>query len=177
MRQITDKELLDYLDGLLSPEDSTEIEEVLKKDGELKERYLHLQRVDKALEAVNTEEAAFDFSDKVMANLHDPRYHKVSLLSIFNQKNLMMVGGILVGIMIGIYIISTGLAPSVLESVSLDSITIQDQSLNLKPIWDSLTGGMFIKIFFLFDLLLALFLLDRAVLKPMFRRRTQAYSL
>jgi hypothetical protein len=176
---ITDNELLDLIDGNLTSDKEKELRSVIENDPDLKARFELLTSVDMALIEQKELNPSISFTEMVMANLNK----KLAPASIYHngfwRKNLFVVGTIIVIVFFaGIMLLSIPSLSNVLPVVQPQDITIFERTINIDP--GKITffnQELFIKGLVYLNAFLLLFLLDRAVLRPYFKNKSQSYSL
>ena len=172
---ITDKKLLDLIDGNLDEQEEAQIKKLIEAEPDLRRRYETLLAVDATLvESVNTMPSS-SFTENVMANLHK----NFAYTNSFWKKNLFMVIAIVSVVLVaGIILLSSPALSNIFPSIEPQQFTISERTISIDPgKLNFINQDIFIKGFIYLNAVLVLFLLDRAVLKPYFRNRRQSYSL
>lgn len=177
MGQIDDKKLFDLIEGKITGSEAEELKDQINNDKDLKRRFELLGELDTELREFSTLKPPSGFPDKVMRNLYNVKYKTATSNNLFGKKNILTFIGILAGIAVGIYILSTGLMNTeFFQGLNIPSFEISDQQVNLQPLNNLLDGNFLFKAFLFFDLILAILLLDRLVFKPLFKGKKRAMS-
>ena len=92
---ITDKEILDLIDGNFKEDKANDLLNRINANEELKQRYIVLKSVDYSLANQNLPELPNRFTDMVMSNLYKKLAPEISNMNIFRKKNLFIVLGII----------------------------------------------------------------------------------
>ncbi len=170
-----EKEIFDYLDGNCSPETRREIKEKLASNPEFNAQFLALESVHKSMSELPLDKSPPDLPAKVMTSiktLPSPSYHFGD--DLFTGKGFFLVTGILTAMIALLSLLSSGY-------VSLEQLETTAESYKI-------IGDLtFLKTFFSKKMLttsmlavygiLSLALLDRMVLKPLFRKKIKQVSL
>lgn len=172
MKSITDQDLIDLIDLKVTVAQKKELMDLIEQNAELRKRYHVLKALHNDLENITLEQASHSFSDKVMANLHNPEYLPEIIATPFSRRNLFTFLTIFAGILVGIYILSTGIISiPFFDKISVQPVNLRGNEINVTPWIDTITSSLLFKIFILADIVLGWFLLDRMVLKPYFANR------
>jgi len=178
MGQSIDEKLFAYIDGHLNKESTEELEIEMDADPGLKARYEQLKNLHRKLKDTGLEKPSFEFSDKVMKNLNNPKYIPATIENLFDKQRIFTLLMIIMGISIGIYILSTGLPNiSFLEQVNLNSLNISDRTIDFSPLKNFVGSDFFFKAFLFFDLILAILILDRLVFRPLFKGKMRTFAI
>jgi len=163
----TDDRLLDYLDGTLSSSESERLSAELESTPALKLRLEELRTVHHILSQSKFESPSSTFTTKVIQNLH-----RIPLSPTLSPKNgLLLLGGMLA---------AAGILMVMMSAGSFDHVTGLISMKELKPVQNyfqqslptfSINGKLVIKILVGVNLVVAFFILDRTVLRPLFQRR------
>jgi len=177
MEKISDQELLDLIDNKLGLERSRKLQEQINGDKGLKSRFNILKSVHAQLEKTSLEVPSARFAEKVMSNLHNPQY-VADLANGFSKRNLFTFFTIFAGILVGVYILTTGIVTvPFFDQFTITPLNLQGNQIDVNPLFDGLTSGTIFKTFLIVDMILGWFFLDKLVLKPYFeaRRKRMAY--
>lgn len=158
----TDEQLLDYLDGNLTPVVADSINKALKKDASLASRLAELKRLDDVLSNIQLKSPSGHFVFNVMYDL-DKAEAKI------RKGGLFIVLAALLTVIIGsYYMVGTALDVSGMQTIDyLSSVkNYMPDQINLKNV-NSLA--------LLVISFIALMVFDRAVLKPYFHNRRVHY--
>lgn len=175
---ITDKELLEFIDGTLSHSQTDEIKKAIERDPELKSRYETLVSVDSLLAGQIESRPSSTFVENVMSNL-DKRLAVNSLdYNSFWKKNLIIVSIVLiVGFVAAITLLSNFALSEIFPSIQPQEFTITDKTISIDPgFLNFINQDLFIKGIIYLNAFVAIFLLEKAVFRPFFRQRRQNYS-
>jgi len=178
MERITDQHLQDLIDHKIPAARQRELMEQIEEDPELLRKFNLLQAVHSNLEGTTLQPASEKFSEKVMANLYNPQYVPEIISAPYTRRNLFTFLTIFAGILVGIYILSSGIISIPLfDQLNIQPLKLEGTEINFSPILDNITSSLIFKIFIMADIVLAWFLLDRMVLKPYFanRKKHMAY--
>lgn len=163
---ISDDHLLNYLDGTLSLPEKQQVEQLVATDPGTAARLEQLRFIHNQLAVVQIEEPSRNFTQKVMERLSYP------LASGFSVKNGILL---LVGVLIAVGIATTLLAAGVFDattSIDLNQLVVANKYISKELPSISLNGKFIVNLIVLANIALALLVLDRAVLKPWFERRS-----
>jgi len=160
--KISDEQLLDYIDGTLKPEQVQEIEQRIGDDATLKQRLAELKSVDDIISKVKIQKPSDRFAFNVMQSLDKaPR--------VIKRGGLFLVIITLLTVLLGSYFIAGGM----IDLTAFQDIKYLQQynqylpnNIAIKPITNILLFMLTV---------LSLIILDRTVLKPMFRNRSYQY--
>lgn len=175
---VTDNEILDFIDGKLSPSDAMEFQKKLDSNEEFNLRFQNLQLVDKNLSEIPNMKPNRNFTDKVMVNLNRSMESAGVDLASFWKKNLIVVIGIAsIGLFAAVALMLIPGFTDILPAITPQEFSITDTTIRLDPgsmkLFD---GNLFIKGILYLNAIIILFLLEKAILKPFFRHRKQKFS-
>lgn len=162
--EITDEVLLDYIDGALSTGKKELVEGACESDPALRKRLAELQKTDQWLSQM-IESAPATFTTRVWERLQQ----SPGLESRYSFNSLLLLLGALATVVIGSYFISDSVMQLHLDwsfegignYVRIPEVSL-NQGIQLKLITQVLLFGL---------AMLALLFLDKAVLRPYFKRR------
>lgn len=172
---ITDDQLLNYLDGIGTEVERKELKEAINQNPLAQKRLRELESVHLFLQnQKGLQEPSKNFTDKVMEGLHaKPSF------TFFSPKNGLIL---LVGL-----IVASGLAMTLLSAGSFDQLhTILNLNMNSIPVKTDAIKipksipfdvKLFVKVFVMLNLAIGLVLLDRTILRPIFQKRSEKFSL
>lgn len=167
--EVTDEILFDYIDGTLSPGQKERVDGVCEKDEKLRKRLAELQKLDLML-SQTTGTPSPTFTDTAWRRLQPTagRTSKYGLNSLF----------LLLGVVVTVIIGSLYIPDSVVE---MDLAWVFEPTENyIKTPEIDLTQGIDLKVLtqgMLFSLvILALLFLDKALLRPYFKKRRAMIS-
>jgi len=173
---ITDKEILDLIDGNLKGDKAIKLLNRINADKELKQRYNVLKSVDSSLTNQNLPDVPNRFTDLVMSNLYKKLAPEISNMDIFRKKNLFIALGIIfICFVAGIVLLSQFSLSQVLPVIEPQEITLQDKIISFDP-GNFVNQEWFFKGFIYLNAFLAIFLFEKAILRPYFKQRRQYYS-
>jgi hypothetical protein len=161
-----------YLDGSLSGKIQQDFEEMLQQNPSLKTQVEEFQAMEQMLSAEKIQHPSQNFTQRVMANLYrTPAQNRSSIVN-----GLFLIGGVLV--LAGLFTILSyaGLFDSAETQIDLNHISILHKYVNKSLPAIPFNGKLIVNIIIFMNLLLALIVLDRAILKPFFQRRIEAGS-
>jgi len=170
---ITDDQLLNYLDGIGTEIERKSLKEAIAKNPLTQKRLKELETVHFFLQnQKGLEQPSKDFTDKVMEGLHaKPSF------TFFSPKNGLIL---LVGL-----IVASGLAMTLLSAGSFDqwhtifnfnSLPVKTDVIKI-PKSIPFDVKLFVKVFVMLNLAIGLVLLDRTILRPIFQKRSERLSL
>ncbi|HLZ15500.1 MAG TPA: hypothetical protein VKQ08_00575 [Cyclobacteriaceae bacterium] len=168
MKNLTDDELLRYLDGLGTVAERENVKDELSENPGAKKRMDELQAVHFFLQKLNrVEQPAKNFTEKVMAGLHV----KPSFGFLSPKNGLLLLLGLMV---------ASGFAITLVSSNALDQwhTLFNIGQVPLKNNWVKLPSSipfdlkMTLKIFVMASIVLGFVLLDRTILRPIFQKRS-----
>ena len=166
MDKITDEVLLDYIDGVLEDNKADFLKKNLLEDEKLHSRFLELKRADEYLSGT-LESPSKNFTDAV--------WTKISISgenARFSLNGLLIVLTAMITVVLGSYFITDSIIeldldigiPNMLsEYVKVPQMDMPE-GINLKTISQALLYGISF---------LLLLILDKAILKPYFKRRKE----
>ena len=171
--KLTEEILWDLIDGNLSASESEEVMEMIKKTPEWQAKYQAQMDLHSSIRSgIKMESPSIHFSDKVMESVrhfNTAKARKGVGFSKVNIKGLLLTIG---GIIIGAVILSQGILDfSLLDYSTLSADKLQTPYLDATPVLDVLGSDMLVKGFLFVDAILAIFLVERFLFRPMSRGR------
>lgn len=160
-----EEDLLNYLDGKLSPASALALKKQLETSPELSARLAELRIAHTVLSANKLEEPSSNFTHRVMANLH--RYP--ALIRTSPKNGLLLMVGTMVCTIILALLISSGVFDGISVPVSLDKIPATQKVLQ-GPI--TFNGKWVMNGLIVLNLVIGFILLDKTILRPLFGRRS-----
>jgi hypothetical protein len=160
-----EEQLLRYLDGDLATDEKAELEKQLELSVEMKTRLKELQTVTHYLQRKGQlETPPRNFTQRVMESLD-----KLPVRAAHYRNGLLLLCGILIASGIALWLLSYGVFDGSVTTLEVDvkNKWIPNPTFSIPFNAKILVNG----IIFL-NLALALVLLDRTVLKPLFQKRT-----
>ena len=165
--QHIDDQLLDYLDDVLSPGERSIVEQLVAGNDLFKQRLQELKAIHHLLEGALPEEPAKNFTTSVMSRLDES-----PLKSGFSIMNgVFLLSGIVIAIGIGAWLLAAGVFDQARTMVDLNQIPLSQEYINYTLPALSIDGKLVINMMIILNLALALIVLDRMILKPIFQRR------
>lgn len=164
--------ILLYLDGTLSGKDLKDFEDQIQSDNDLKKTIENFRFMESAFKIEPLQQPSSNFTSRVMQNLENYPIQNTS--SILNS--LLLIGGIIVLVTLCTLLLTTGMFDSYKTIIDLNSVSLVDKYVHQSLPAIALNGKVIINIIIFLNLILALIVLDRAVLKPLFQKRIQTHS-
>ncbi|SMO51790.1 anti-sigma factor family protein [Solitalea koreensis] len=162
MKRITEEQLWDYADGLLSADEAKEIHSLIAADPSLQKKLEEIKAISKSLAEMTLETPSVDFTSKVISawktELASPK--PAALKTIVNKKIIYGVAGLFVVSILAL------LAYTVAATVNVPASGIYDLSkyssslpkVNADVIF---SNKLFYQLFFLLDVVLLLIFVDK----------------
>lgn len=168
MKSIPEDILQDYLDGRLQASQRMDVESMPERDPELQERLRELREVDTLLRSLHPEQPSVSFTDKIMLKLESSTEEKPLPI----RNGILLLAGMMILIVISAALLSAGVFA---QPVTIDLPPAAQLSQYIRPIQSIPVDGELIMNVILFsNIVLAFFVLDRTILKPLFQRRLGA---
>lgn len=162
-----DELLLNYLDGTLTKNEVIELEAQLKADDELRLRLAALKTVDTTLSYAKLEMPSKNFTQIVMEGLY-----KVPVRTGLSARNgIFLILGVMTVVTILVLLVSTGAFDSV-GTIQPSEIGMKNNYFNFEIPSISINGKLLINSIIFLNLAIALIVLDRTILRPLFEKRT-----
>jgi anti-sigma factor RsiW len=165
-----DELLLEYLDGTLPQNQVTELEELLRAAPALQQRLEDLRSVAMNTTHIRLEQPSKNFTQRVMENLNSSPVR--SGISI--RTSLLLLAGVLVAMGLTSLLLALGIYNES-TAIDLNRLMVNPDLLPEKLPTIALSSKWIVNGIIVANLVLAFLLLDRAVLKPWFERRTQMH--
>jgi hypothetical protein len=169
--QIENNQLLEYLDGSLTPSEKQSIDEKLKQSSELRTRLEVLQQVHMGLQNTTLVEPSKNFTLSVMSKLNQAPVQT----GISPGNSILLLAGVLIAVGIGTLLLSAGVFDGA-SSIDLNGIVIKNKFIDTTLPSIPFNGKLIVNIIILLNVALALIVFDRAVLRPWFEKRTMNYE-
>ncbi|HEY3403414.1 MAG TPA: hypothetical protein VGK59_08515 [Ohtaekwangia sp.] len=174
-----EEKLLDYLDGSLRGAEKESLEQQFQQNPVLKARLETLRTLHQLLAGNNLEQPSKNFTQQVMLKLD--QYPRTSSLSIRN--GLLLLTGVFVVAILAALMVSTGMFDNTTSVIDLNKIEVpkpleapqqyvQEYIQQPLPSFE-FDGKLMVNIIICLNLVLGWILLDRAILKPLFKKRMQ----
>lgn len=169
--QAMEEKMLDYLDGILSEEEKLSFEKQVSENPVLLARLNTLRSLHTLLANPVLEEPSENFTHQVMTRLdHVPRSNTVRNGIFFVCSTFLVVIATALLVTAGVF---DGPASVIdLNEFNLSTKYIQQYISKPLPAFQ-FSGKIMVQIITLLNLLLGWLLLDRAILKPLFKRRME----
>jgi anti-sigma factor RsiW len=168
--QHLDDELLLYLDGELDPAAKEKLELALQQDEALQHRLTQLQTMDSFLTGSALASPSKNFTQLVMNKL-DQYPAPSSSFSMFN--GMLLLAGILLMTGIAAILVSSGVFDQASGALDLNSLEISQHYIQRTLPSIPIDGKLIVNVIIVLNLGLGWLILDRAILKPFFRRRIE----
>jgi len=165
--QAIEEKLLEYLDGTLTPNEATQLEEQLAHQAELKARLESLKAVHGMFRTMKPEHPSKNFTQAVMGKLD--QYPLRATLSIRNGMFLLI--GVLVAALLSAFLVSSGVFDSASTVIDLNAVKTPVDIIKEPLPSFRFDGKLVVNVIVVLNLVLAWLLLDRAILKPYFKQR------
>lgn len=166
MQNITDDELLDFLDGNGNEGDRARIENSISADVTIRKRFEELQLVHRFLQTSTLSSPSKNFTQQVMGNLHS----RPASFLLSPKNGLILLVGLLIASLLALTLISSGTFDQWHGLLPFDSSALKNKWVAL-PSSVPFDIKVFVKGVVLINAALALLLLDRTILRPYFHRR------
>ncbi|MBX2970882.1 MAG: hypothetical protein KF803_16060 [Cyclobacteriaceae bacterium] len=160
--------LIAYLDGTLTPAAKERVEQELANSPALQQRLVALQNVTQVLKSTTLEQPSKNFTQRVMNGLD--QYPLRSGLSLKN--GILLLVGVMIAVGIGAFLLSAGVFDST-GAIDLNNMGLQNKYIKESLPTIPVNGKLIMNIIIMLNIALAFLVLDRAILKPWFERRTR----
>ena len=162
-----EEELLRYMDGELETAHKIKLEAELQRAPDLKERLEELRVIRSfLLRKATLETPSKTFTQKVMADL-DAQPVK----SFSPGKGLLLLIGVLIASVLALMLLSNGVFDQTNTSLLVDTAPIKNKWIEETTYSIPFNGKILVNGIIFLNLALALVLLDRTVLRPIFQKR------
>jgi hypothetical protein len=158
-----------YLDGTVSTEDQNAFEQLLQNNPMLKNQVDEFMAMENILKHEPLQEPSRNFTLKVMDNLAN--YPLENRSSVFNA--LLLIGGVVVLVSLCALLSYNGFFDSTQTQIDLNKISIVGKYVKRSLPAIPFNGKLVVNLIIFFNLVLALIVFDRGILKPLFQRRMQ----
>ena len=169
---ITDDQLLNYLDGIGTEVERRDLKEAINKNPLAQRRLRELESVHFFLQGQKgLLEPSKNFTDKVMEGLNaKPSF------TFFSPKNgLILLVGLIVASGLALTLLSVGSFDQWHTMFNLNSLPVKTDAIKI-PKSIPFDVKVFVKVFVMLNLVLSLVLLDRTILRPIFQKRSERLS-
>ena len=169
MKKEIDILLFEYLDGKLEGLQLAQIKKRLEQDPELQARLDLFSKIHGSLGSHKLEEPSPKFTIGVMANLQRAQEFSAPVY----RNGLILLSGIITALGIGIFFLDSGFFEYSTELLSLNEFKLPFPIKLDKIPTIPISGKWLVNAVIALNLGLAFLILDRAVLKPLFNKRTR----
>ena len=166
--QQIDDMLLDYLDGNLGRADKEKVEQGLQQNPEWLTRMEELRSVTSLLSETTIEHPSKNFSSVVMNKLD--QYPAQAGLSMRN--GILLLIGVLLAVGIASILVVSGTFDAT-SNIDLNQVELSKKLIKTPMPSFEFSGKLLVNIIIVLNLGLAWIVLDRVILRPLFRRRMQ----
>jgi hypothetical protein len=166
--QQIDDMLLDYLDGNLGKADKEKVEQGLQQNPEWLMRMDELRSVTSLLSETTIEHPSKNFSSVVMTKLD--QYPAQAGLSMRN--GILLLIGVLLAVGIASILVASGTFDAT-SNIDLNQVELSKKLIKTPMPSFEFSGKLLVNIIIVLNLGLAWIVLDRVILRPLFRRRMQ----
>jgi len=170
--QAQEEKLLNYLDGTLAGSEKESLESLIKNSPALQSRLNELRALDAGLRAVKIEQPSKNFTQLVMNRLDQ---YPVQSKSFSTRNGILLLAGVLVAVGIGSLLVAGGAFDGT-SSIELNQNIIPNKYLQNPLPSIPFNGKLVVNIIILLNLALAFLVLDRAILKPWFEKRSRMHE-
>lgn len=172
MDNLTDDQLLDFLDGNTTEAERARLQQLIGMNSEMKKRVEALQAIHLFLQNQNKiEQPSKTFTEKVMSGLHArPSF---SLLS--PRNGLLLLIGLMVASGLAIMLVSSGSFDQWHTFFNIGQIPVKNNLVKL-PTSVPFDLKVVVKIFVMINVVIAFVLLDRTILRPIFQKRAERFG-
>lgn len=164
-----DEQLLDYLDNKLSPAEKSSIENMLTARDDLKKRLQNLKTIAHNFRGQKPEEPSKNFTFSVMNRLDE----SPAITGLSTSNGIFLLIGVILAMGIGAWLLSAGVFDQSNTTIDLNKIPLTQQYIRFTLPSIPVDGKLVVNIIVFLNLALALIVLDRVILKPLFQRRIQ----
>ena len=171
--KFSNDKILEYIDGNLSSQERNEIQHLIDTDPEFRKRHEAFKSLDTTMQSNKFYSPSSNFVNEVMKSILRPTMEQGKF---FNKTRYFVLGLIVIAFFSTIYFLTINYYPS-LSGLLVDQVTISNQTVNLKPASNFLSNEIIFKIVLYVNGIVALFLFERAFLRPLFSRRKQRFSM
>ncbi len=172
MENVTDDQLLNFLDGTSNDAERNNINHLISTNVGLNKRLEELQAVHFILQKQNIiEQPSKTFTEKVMSNLHA----RSSFAFLSPRNGLLLLVGLLVASGIAITLVSSGQFDQWHTFLNIGQIPVKNNLVKLLPASIPFDLKLAVKIFVMVNVVIAFVLLDRTILRPIFQKRAERF--
>jgi len=171
LSQAQEEKLLDYIDGTLNATEKELFEQALKNSHVLQARFEELNLLDSSLRSIKIEQPSKNFTQQVMSKLDQ---YPIRSSNILSRNGILLLIGALLAVGISSLLLAGGVFDGA-SSIDLNQTIIPNKYIQQSLPTISFNGKMVVNVIILLNLALAFLVLDRAILKPWFERRTKMH--
>ncbi len=169
MKNLTDDQLLDFIDGKGNEAERDSIKKLISSNVEVKKRVDELQAIHNFLQRQNKiEQPSKNFTEKVMSGLHA----RPSFSFLSPRNGLLLLIGLMVASGLAIMLVSAGSFDQWHTIFKIGQVPIKNNLLKL-PAAIPFDLKLIVKIFVMINIVIAFVLLDRTILRPIFQKRAE----
>ncbi len=167
--QSVDDTLLDYLDGQLSTAEVQRVERELQQNPTWQSRLDELTLITTSLKEISFEQPSKNFTQSVLGRLNQsPSTSGDSI-----RNGVWMLIGVLIVVGIAVVLVSAGVFDDTTTRIDLNQVDLSKRFIQTPLPSFQFSGKLIVNTIIILNLGLAWLVLDRAILKPFFRRRLQ----
>lgn len=165
--QTLEDKLLDYLDGNLTIDEIHQLDDAMKRNASVKNRFDELRLLNNALLKTELEQPADDFTQRVISNLtHVP---VTSRWSIRNAVFLFL--GVVTFATVALVLLSAGVFDDATATFTLKPTPVSWLFIPAQLSSLTINIKMIVNSIILMNIVLAWIILDRTILRPYFQHR------
>jgi hypothetical protein len=165
-----ENQLFDLLDGKLRDTDAALLRARIESTPALKSQYEAAKVIHQMLQSSTMAEPSLTFTDSVMSKLNDAP--AIAPPSIW--RGLFLLTCMLLAIGIAALLASQGVFDAPNTIVNLNKIDLPEQLSERTLPTLVINGKMIVKMIIFMNMIIGFFVLDRTILRPIFRRRAMA---
>lgn len=171
LSQAQEEKLFDYMDGTLNATEKELFEQEIKSSPALQVRLEEFNNLDSNLRTIKIEQPSKNFTLQVMGKLDQYPIRSSNLLS---RNGIILLIGVLLAVGISSLLLAGGVFDNT-SSFDLNQTILPNKYIQQSLPTISFNGKMVVNVIILLNLALAFLVLDRAILKPWFERRTRMH--
>ncbi|MEJ7644366.1 MAG: hypothetical protein WKF87_07210 [Chryseolinea sp.] len=170
LTQLQQDQLLEYLDGNLNEIEKKKFEEAILKNSLLRSRLEEVQSIHTLLQFSKQDHPAKNFTDLVMANLTN---YPAAYSSTSVRNGIFLLLGVLLAVGIGTVLLTEGIFDNTIATLDVGNASFFERIGQRAIPAIAINGKIVVNIIILLNLGLAWLVLDRAILRPLFRKRSE----
>jgi hypothetical protein len=171
MENITDDQLLNFLDGIGKEAERDSLRKLISENDSAKKRLEELQAVHNFLQMSKVENPSKNFTEKVMLSLHT----KPSFTFLSPKNGLLLLVGLMVASGLAIMLVVTGSMDQWHTIFSLGQIPLKNNWIKI-PATIPFDVKLTVKVIVMINVVIGFVLLDRTILRPIFQKRAERFS-